>query len=370
MSSREPSDRLLSRLRPIRSSTSRGWFRFRRFYISGAGAVSISQWGTTLSLSLAHSATQQSRRRAMSRSSARYNALVDAELAQPLPSHSNDRRRRPWTLALSIVALVTLVAGGIAAGHWRSSAAVESALARDDAGYRPFDPSESPLQDVAPDSSPSLAERVFAAAGDDCAIAWIERGALCDGLRAAVAAERDGWLDVVWTWVGASARLRLWRDALSEGVRPVEMSRRSRPGVDTVSAQAYHFREHGELRASMRAAHTFLPAHAVRSLTLVTTDLPTADGLTHSRVGQVPTWLDIVAPIRVVHHFSIFRIARSTLASRRVVYADDEAALLSAARQWRASVLPTFDSLSIESQLGHIESDSEALLCVHRFCAR
>ena len=297
----------------------------------------------------------------MARSVARYVALAQSidEVEDSFRRTRPKRRRRGWVLAAGVSALVTIVGGGVLAGQAQWLQATDAAGSR----WSPFDSSRDwPLQEAAPDFSPSLAERVFGA--DDCAVAWVARGELCGGVRAAVQAERREWLDVVWTWVGASERLALWRSAMSGGERPDEMPERRQIGAAPAMAEAYHFREHGELQASMRGAYAFLPPEAVRAFTLVSTDLPTADGLTRSRVGQIPHWLKNVDAISVIHHFSIFKIARSTLASRRAAYADDPEALASAARVWRAAVLPTFDSLAIESQLGHINSTSEVMLCV------
>ncbi|MCX5117998.1 stealth family protein [Micromonospora sp. NBC_00362] len=117
-------------------------------------------------------------------------------------------------------------------------------------------------------------------------------------------------IDVVYTWV--------------DGTDPDWLRRRA-----DVTGTPYHaeaasparFLSRDELRYSLRSVHLFAPW--VRNIYLVTDD-------------QVPTWLELSAPgLRVVSHREIFT---------------------------DPSVLPTYNSHAIESQLHHIDGLSEHFL--------
>jgi hypothetical protein len=123
-------------------------------------------------------------------------------------------------------------------------------------------------------------------------------------------------VDVVYTWV--------------DGADPGWQRRRAEvAGVAGVAGVAYHphaanaarFISHDELRYSIRSVRMNMPW--VRTIFLVTD-------------GQLPAWLDTTAPgLRVVDH--------------REIFGDP-------------SVLPTFNSHAIESQLHHIDGLSEQFL--------
>ncbi|WP_446219237.1 stealth family protein [Micromonospora sp. IBHARD004] len=117
-------------------------------------------------------------------------------------------------------------------------------------------------------------------------------------------------VDVVYTWV--------------DGTDPEWLRRRAEVAgtpYHAESASAARFLSRDELRYSLRSLHTYAPW--VRTVHLVTDD-------------QVPAWLDPSAPgLRVVSHREIFR---------------------------DPSLLPTFNSHAIESQLHHIEGLSEHFL--------
>ncbi|MGK5739150.1 stealth family protein [Micromonospora sp. URMC 103] len=117
-------------------------------------------------------------------------------------------------------------------------------------------------------------------------------------------------VDVVYTWVDGTDPDWLRRRAEVTGVP-----------YHAESASAARFLSRDELRYSLRSVHLFAPW--VRHIYLVTDD-------------QVPPWLDESAPgIRVVSH--------------REIFADP-------------SVLPTYNSHAIESQLHHIDGLAEHFL--------
>jgi hypothetical protein len=84
----------------------------------------------------------------------------------------------------------------------------------------------------------------------------------------------------------------------------------------------------------MRSLHP----EEIADLHLITGDLPAGD----MRIGQMPTWLDpqntCSTHLRVHHHWEIFKMRM-----RGVV--EPEAAA------WRNNILPTFNSIGIETQL-------------------
>lgn len=72
---------------------------------------------------------------------------------------------------------------------------------------------------------------------------------------------------------------------------------------------------------------------------LITTDLPVDEG---KRVGQIPNWLNLDAlcapSITIHHHWHLFK-------SRGREHSEQQA------RIWKENVLPTFNSIGIETQL-------------------
>ncbi|MEV6107467.1 stealth family protein [Streptomyces sp. NPDC051940] len=117
-------------------------------------------------------------------------------------------------------------------------------------------------------------------------------------------------VDAVYTWVDGSDPAWLRRRARYSGT-----------AYHLEAANAARYADHDELRYSLRSLATYAPW--IRNVYLVTDD-------------QVPDWLDTAHPrLRVVSHREIFR---------------------------DPSVLPTFNSHAIESQLHHIEGLSEHFL--------
>ncbi|WP_406410891.1 stealth family protein [Streptomyces sp. NBC_01614] len=117
-------------------------------------------------------------------------------------------------------------------------------------------------------------------------------------------------IDAVYTWV--------------DGQDPAWLQRRAAAGGQPYHAEAANsarYVSHDELRYSLRSLHQYAPW--VRTVYLVTDQ-------------QVPHWLDTSAPgVQVVSHHDIFR---------------------------DPSILPTFNSHAIESQLHHIDGLSEHFL--------
>ncbi|GAA5909159.1 hypothetical protein JCM8208_003392 [Rhodotorula glutinis] len=211
-------------------------------------------------------------------------------------------------------------------------------------GWRPFTPQEG--QSTRDDDLVSWAERVEAG----CAVEWVEQGRLCEELGGRYGHEQ---VDLVWTWTnGSDPLLRRWRAEVTG-----TLAGRVRPGVARVRDRkaSHHFREHDELRYSVRSALEAFEPLALGKLHLVSTDLPAnflladildrvpVENITRVvdavRVGQVPSWLNRSAAspdqLEVHHHSSFFE---------------------------NTADLPTFNSLSIESQLPNLSGLREFFL--------
>ncbi|TJY67435.1 hypothetical protein E4J89_15250 [Arthrobacter sp. CAU 1506] len=127
-------------------------------------------------------------------------------------------------------------------------------------------------------------------------------------------------IDAVYTWVDgadpewAAQKAEAWRRAVAEGTV-------NRGGYSEYSANEARFRQHDELRFSLRSLDYFAPW--INHVYLVT-------------AGQAPAWLDLGNPrVTLVHH--------------RDIFADPD-------------VLPTFNSHAIEAQLHRIPGLSEHFL--------
>ena len=200
---------------------------------------------------------------------------------------------------------------------------------------------------------PTLTQSFFS---PGCADAWIATGALCDEIthRAIPRNLQDSMkMSTVHAWVnGSDTQIALWKEAVIQngsGItlngwkRPVgNMARHFRCSCLPVPSPSYIlicFRTHGELLYSMRSVVRSFHPNELDKLHLVTTDLP-FDRIPNTRLGQLPTWFREDEPctprIELHHHWELFR-------QHRPIKADED--------EWKASILPTFNSIGIEAQL-------------------
>ncbi|KAH9933266.1 hypothetical protein B0H21DRAFT_835315 [Amylocystis lapponica] len=153
-------------------------------------------------------------------------------------------------------------------------------------------------------------------------------------------------LDLLWTWVNGSDPLGV--QAQQDAIDAYEPDDPYRPVSTKTSARLY--RDHDELRHSMRSVLLNFRPHA-RHFRLLTADYPvpstdpdlafsTEDGW---RLGQVPQWLDLSR-----------QTARGTWRD-----GDVELSLTHHAEIFSPYEGTNFNSLAIESQLGHLEGISE-----------
>lgn len=197
----------------------------------------------------------------------------------------------------------------------------------------------------------------------ECADLWISRGELCQELLADKEGESvigDSDIDVAWSFVEPTPFWRKWKAAYANETEDEE-----------IGSGANHFRSFDEIRYSIRSVVSNLPF--VKKMTLLATSLPSVPPEKSSlddldrfssevgcRVAQMPEWMDhdsvqltpygndnIQSRFSVLSHWEQFD-------SQTV---DQEETLA-----WKHSVLPTFNSHSIESQLYNLPLPSETVL--------
>ncbi|ORY69275.1 hypothetical protein BCR35DRAFT_269821 [Leucosporidium creatinivorum] len=224
------------------------------------------------------------------------------------------------------------------------------------AGWRPYEP----IKKLAKGQEMEMKLTSGETWSDSCLEEWMGRGKLCASLKGLREQEK---VDLLYTWTnGSDPLLSSWRIELTRS--QASLNGRVRPELVKIKeiTTRKHFREHDELRFSLRSAiASFLP-NSINKIRLLTADLPVGTLLhdivarntpsqsstagasaplplvSTSRVGQVPTWLSSTnltnaePPLEVVHHYSIFDDVGNT---------------------------PTFSSRAIESQIPNLENCSE-----------
>lgn len=271
-------------------------------------------------------------------------------------------------------------------------------------GWRNFKADEASASALQVDQplTPTLSETLLPTA---CADLWVSKGKLSPdcALQISQAARSHDpaslRIDVLWTWVRgsdpildasrryavANAKERS-RWANNDNVTvPFTPNRLRGPArnIPRPGSALRHFRDHDELRFSMRAAVKSLGSERIRMLQLLTADVPLLNASELSalqasdfaevdalfptrRLGQTPSWLDPISADRsshhpavlVRHHSEAFKIGQAHLRG----LAPGAAQLEGAAKTWRESVLPSFSSLSIESQIGHLQDIGKSVL--------
>ncbi|KAF9027189.1 hypothetical protein BDZ89DRAFT_1160874 [Hymenopellis radicata] len=171
--------------------------------------------------------------------------------------------------------------------------------------------------------------RAHAQLSDACLEHWVADGRWEGPCKNQVVDEAV--IDLVYTWVNGSDPLH-------------EQARASYNEVP--STNAARFRDHNELRYSLRAAAKATETWKNSAWHIITADFAHPRD-PESRLGQIPQWLDMDRPsrrgepkIHLHHHSQLFQPVNST--------AD-------AAISWKANMLPTFNSYAIESQLPNLD---------------
>ncbi|KAK7052590.1 hypothetical protein R3P38DRAFT_2502174 [Favolaschia claudopus] len=188
-----------------------------------------------------------------------------------------------------------------------------------------------------------------------CLDKWVSTGLWQEPCRHSMV--QDSTIDLVYIWVNGS-------DSLHQKSRQTLLD--SMPKYRTKDAR---FREHDELRYSLRAARNATASWPNSTWHIITADVPDPrrpksildrrDDLQQSsdrRLGLVPQWLDIEcafygcaetgsAPIRLQHDTQLFRLTGRPNSNLQAYDAEN----------WLKKVIPSFNSHAIESQLPNLD---------------
>ncbi|EIN08240.1 hypothetical protein PUNSTDRAFT_134631 [Punctularia strigosozonata HHB-11173 SS5] len=228
--------------------------------------------------------------------------------------------------------------------------------AHSNAFYRLFSPPPPCAASTAIRPVPSHAQITV-----ECLDAWIAAGTWsgpCTRLRVT-----EPRIDVIWTWVNGSDPLHAAARAEHAAEQPKDAGR-----LGAMNAQAgalKQYREHGELLYSMRSVRDATRDWAASRWHLVTNSYDAPEGAElgerDKRLGQVPQWMDLhLAETQGVTFHHDADIFKPLPQSPDAELSDRDIAA------WRAAVLPTFDSMAVESQLANLPpaavSDSALLM--------
>lgn len=204
---------------------------------------------------------------------------------------------------------------------------------------------------------------------ESCAEDWIAQGRLCSALEGAWSIGGHAsplHFDVIYTWTnGTEADMGAMRETRSAALfgspddKDVELVDIGASKL-TGSAVHRHWRDHDELRYSLRSLLAAFPPGSLRTIHLIVGDLAASDGERHA---QIPRWLQdghvgevgtgAFPRLRVVPHSEIFKtlptVANTTEQLQR-------------ASDWASTSVPSFNSLAIESQLPNLDGVLETVL--------
>ncbi|KAJ7020020.1 hypothetical protein C8F04DRAFT_1145945 [Mycena alexandri] len=178
---------------------------------------------------------------------------------------------------------------------------------------------------------------------DACLDQWISFGlwrASC--IRVPV---EESPIDLVYIWVNGS-------DVYHSEARADLLSSLN------YSTKNARFRQHDELRYSMRSAFANTKSWKHSVWHVVTADVPDPDAFDDAeRLGLVPQWLDVETawaggknaepPVYLYHDSELFRLTSLPGHTPTIEEVD----------RWRNTVLPTFNSMAVESQLPHLDPE-------------
>ncbi|KIY68296.1 hypothetical protein CYLTODRAFT_443420 [Cylindrobasidium torrendii FP15055 ss-10] len=180
--------------------------------------------------------------------------------------------------------------------------------------------------------------RAHSLISDECLDHWVSTS-VWDGPCAVLAVD-EAAIDIIWTWTNGS-------DPFHEHTRSRYI------GETGHHPKNARFREHDELRFSLRSAMLATSAWKNSAWHVITPDVEDPqDG--SKRLGLLPQWVNTNtsaqrvgdrAPITFHHDSQLFRYARTG----RQEYDPEEV------EEWRAKVLPTFNSHAIEAQFSNLD---------------
>lgn len=203
---------------------------------------------------------------------------------------------------------------------------------QEDDTHRIFHTSETHLTDRTP-----LRIRVYESMSDACAEQWVVQhqwGSACNETDLSEGLKIDG----VWAWVNGSDSLH------------IESRRRYRTSNKMKMDATYRYTEHNELLFSMRSALISLGTDVMQRLHILASAYPLLNGSDNLMAGQVPIWLDKqkalngTGPVVLHHDGEYFR----PVAKPKIDLSPSKI------EQWRTAVIPSFNSLAVESQMHNI----------------
>ncbi|BGP12927.1 hypothetical protein JCM10213_004346 [Rhodosporidiobolus nylandii] len=213
-----------------------------------------------------------------------------------------------------------------------------------------------------------------------CLEQFVSSGELCPAVRGHWAGEKAPRVDVIHTWVNGSSAEAMadWRKKVSDEVGRRRRLKKRAAGNSVLR----HFREHDELRFSIRSVVRNIPSSSLSTLHLVVSDTPTYspysppspgelsdsnfDPLT-ARFAQVPHWVNLskieFAAPRDPHEADEPRLrVHSTTELFKLPIAGEGDQAERKAAEWQEKVLPTFNSLAVESQFANLEDVAPSAL--------
>ncbi|KAJ7733077.1 hypothetical protein DFH07DRAFT_846063 [Mycena maculata] len=202
---------------------------------------------------------------------------------------------------------------------------------------------------VAPSPSEAIVDptvrpiEAHCALSDECVDMWVSTGQWQEPCRHSMV--QDANIDLVYVWVNGS-------DPLHRQARQELLAKTHYKTKDA------RFREHDELRYSLRAARNATASWPNSTWHVITADVPDPDETDDNRrLGLVPQWLDIECAfygspegqpsIRLQHDTELFRLTGRPGATLK---ATDSST-------WLQKVIPSFNSHAIESQLPQLDPD-------------
>ncbi|KAJ7617402.1 hypothetical protein FB45DRAFT_801227 [Roridomyces roridus] len=209
-------------------------------------------------------------------------------------------------------------------------------------GNAVYDPFFAPTPEEALASTTIRPIKAHAALSDECLDTWISTGEWRDPCHHDMVS--DSVIDLIYVWVNGS-------DPIHQQVRKNLIAELK------YSVKDARFRQHDELRYSLRAAANATKSWPTSTWHIITADVPDPED-DDGRLGLVPQWLDVTCAansppgggpsIRLQHDAQLFRLTGKPGAA---LHASD-------ARSWLERILPSFNSHAVESALPHLNPDT------------
>ncbi|KAH0404395.1 hypothetical protein KCU89_g1170, partial [Aureobasidium melanogenum] len=189
-----------------------------------------------------------------------------------------------------------------------------------------------------------LSIRAYDSMSDSCAEKWVvhhQWGHECAGTDLSEGLKVDG----VWAWVNGSDPTQ------------IQTRRQYKPTEAMRMDAAHRFSEHNELLYSIRSALSSLGSESMQRLHILASAYPHPNGSINVMTGQVPNWLDkeeaLTSKSRIVLHYDADYFSP-------IESLENSSSPSSELQDWRKAVIPSFNSLALESQIhniDHVSSD-------------